>query len=161
MNLNCFYYSHPMRYYLKHPWKFFRHTWWGFHAMFQRAKRGYADLDVYNFDNFLLGIIPPALRYMAECEVGAYPGVEPYETFEKWQQWLGELANRFEALQEDWGTTRNEYEKDMMAQIDNGTIDPMLREKWSTRTQELSAAQQEEIIAVFSKLAHNFYMLWI
>lgn len=60
----------------------------------QRAKNGIADCDTWNFDNYLILIIIKGLRQLAKTTHG-YPGRAPYNTFEEWQDYLFDLADRF------------------------------------------------------------------
>lgn len=61
----------------------------------ERAEKGLAACDTFNFDTFLLGIIIRGLRQLAQTSHG-YPGREPYDTHKKWRDCLKSLADRFE-----------------------------------------------------------------
>lgn len=61
----------------------------------ERAEKGLAACDTFNFDTFLLGIIIRGLRQLVRTSHG-YPGREPYDTHKKWRDYLKSLADRFE-----------------------------------------------------------------
>ena len=66
--------------------------------------------DVWDLDHYLLTLLPAMLRRLAD-EGMSYPGIAPFETPEKWETWLREMADKLESLQEDWAETRNEYDE--------------------------------------------------
>lgn len=177
--LNVFEWPYRPRYYLTHPWKWFGQLGRNLRWAYQRIVRGYADIDVCDMDRYLTRIIPPMLRAMADEKVGAYPGCEPYDTWEKWQAWLRQTADTVESLQEDWAETKNEYDdayfnmlqmsksKDergyTVIHFDNDN-DPeviALKEKWMNRVKELSDQQRQVTHDVFAEIAENFYNLWV
>lgn len=64
----------------------------------QRAKRGWADSDMWSADYYLASIIPPMLRKLA---VGnSYPGLPPYDTAKKWAKACNQAADDIEAFYE-------------------------------------------------------------
>lgn len=65
----------------------------------QRGRRGWSDEDAWGIYYYLGDIIPQMLRHMAETTC-SYPGVEPYETPEKWRVKLNELADKIGAYRE-------------------------------------------------------------
>ena len=170
-------YPYTKYYYLTHPWVWFKHTFQNLRDAWQRATKGYACSDIWDLDHHLLRLLSTTLRDLA-ANGDSYPGNEPFETPEKWETWLTNMATRFEALQTDWAETRNEYEKTYFkAMKDYHTwsyphpnitttftyIDEDIKElhdKWIARVNELNAAQQEETIAVFTELAEHLYRLW-
>ena len=81
-----------------------------FFGLFQRAVRGYADVDVWSYDHYLARTIAPALRHLASTTHGYPPfilddrpdlldadgTVNDDKAFEAWQHWLIEKASWFE-----------------------------------------------------------------
>ena len=137
------------RYYIKKPWKFFQQCGRNIKRAWQRVTRGYCDSDVWNMDSWLLAILPPMLRQLRDDEVGAYPGVEPFETPEKWERWLGMMADRIELLQDDWGE-----------EVELNYTNDEERQKCIARMKELSEYQQATTIEVFTELGRHLYQLW-
>ena len=119
---NVFSWPYSRIYYLTHPWKWFAQLWKNLKCGWQRATKGYCDYDVWNMDSWLLELLPPMLRELANDPVGAYPGVEPFETPEKWHYWLLKMAVRFLELQDDWTESRNEYDEEYMRLIDEAKV---------------------------------------
>ena len=172
MNLNIFTWPYRKRYYLTHPWEWFRTLFRNIRAAFQRIRCGYCSYDVYDLDHWLLDILPPMLRDIANSEIGAYPGIEPFETPEKWKAWLLDLAARFEELQTDWAETRNEYEEEHSKALNDarviqgnviqyGDIPQELHDKWLARIQELNEEQQKATVEAFKIMSEHFYQLWL
>lgn len=177
MELNVLkYYPYRKRYYLTHPWKFISQTFDNFRAGWQRIVKGYANRDVWDLDHYWLDILSHELRFLAE-NGSAYPGTEPFETPEKWHQWLNGIADRLDALQEDWAESRNEYEQQYFKAMeeyrtvsftDTGAIittyndDDIkeLHDRWLARMDELNEAQMQETIDVFEELGRHWYLLW-
>ena len=177
---NVFKWGYSRKWYLTHPWKWVKELFRNIKFAWQRATRGYCDGDVWSIDSWLLALLPDMLRDLANDAVGAYPGYEPFETPEKWRNWLLKMAVRFLELQDDWSETRNEYENEYFKLIDEGRViekrqdgtvccnfifkdeeyTKELRQKWLSRIKELRQEQDAATIAAFSELAEHFYALW-
>lgn len=163
-------YHRPARYYFTHPWIWIKDMYYNCKAARERARQGYATRDIWNLDKWLLTILPPMLRELANDPDGAYPGTEPFETPEKWELWLYNMAKQIESLQEDWAETKNEYEEKYIAlwaeqhpyhnQAHSDEELDDLREKWLARVQELDEQQQELTIKVFEEIGRHLYQLW-
>lgn len=82
---------------------------------FQRASRGYADNDIWGFGDYLDEVLEKGLRQLAETSHG-YPGYEPFDTPEKWETFLIEIADAIKEaslmseVPEGWS-----FEKEMAA----------------------------------------------
>ena len=66
----------------------------------QRGKRGYADCDLWSFDNYLANMLPKALRQFKE-RLYAYPATDGAETPEKWNSILDQMIEGFEAIRDN------------------------------------------------------------
>lgn len=109
MNNVLFNWNYRLSYYLIHPWKWFKELWVNLKNSWMRATKGYCYTDVWNLDSWFCSVLPPMFRHMADYGL-AYPGHEPFETPEKWHQWLYEIADNIENLQyDDWLDNQNEY----------------------------------------------------
>lgn len=112
MNLNVFQWPYSIRYYLTHPWKWFSQLWRNIKAAYHRIRYGWCSWDVWDWDSWFCSTTSSMLRYMTD-HGSAYPGSEPFDTPEKWHDWLYEMAHRIERLQyDDWMEDNNEYSKD-------------------------------------------------
>ena len=61
---------------------------------YQRITRGFADVDVFNLDCYLSGVIIGTLNHLADHHFGV-----PYslkDSPDEWTAWLRETANKFE-----------------------------------------------------------------
>ena len=177
---NVFKWGYSRKWYLTHPWKWVKELFRNVKFAWQRATRGYCDSDVWNIDSWLLALLPSMLRDLANDPVGAYPGVEPFDTPEKWHYWLLKMADKFEELQTDWVESKNEYEDEYMKLMEESQVmskgeDKLircnfifkdekyaeeLRQKWLSRIKELRQEQDAATIAAFTELAEHFYALW-
>lgn len=108
---SVFNYSYSKRYYLTHPWKLIKEFFQNCYHGWRRAIYGWTWEDCWNFDSWFCTVIPQLLKHLADYGCG-YPG-EPFETPEKWHDWLHKMANTIERLQyDDWMEDSNEYSKD-------------------------------------------------
>lgn len=112
--------------------------------------------------------MPQMLRHLAKNSCG-YPGVEPFETPEKWDDWLNAMADTFEALQEESWNSRNEYEKKYHNMIvrnfgaNKGVEtkdDEEVRELYYMRMQELSEENQALLEDTMKEFGKYFHFLW-
>jgi hypothetical protein len=74
------------------PWQRVRYRW-------QRSKRGWADCDVWSLDSYIARVLSEAVPRLAEGH--AYPGREPWETPEKWAQYVRDLGARLGTWNDD------------------------------------------------------------
>lgn len=66
----------------------------------QRAIRGYCDRDIWNLDIFYSDLFYQTLNKLAD-DTNDYPGIEPWETPEKWEEYLREMASLFKSCEKD------------------------------------------------------------
>ncbi len=71
------------------PYNLHWFKWW-----YQRAKRGYADCDIWSLDGYLNSWLPKALRHLKETSHGHPGNVQGFKT---WQNILERIALGFEA----------------------------------------------------------------
>lgn len=171
MSLNVMNWSYTKKYYLTHPWKWFSELFTNLCEAYRRVKYGWAYQDCWNLDYWVLEILPPMLRHMAD-EGCAYPGNKPFETPEQWNDWLHSTADVLESLQEDNWYSQNEYEKDFHQlsrwrdefnsniTLTNGQDYETLSKLYLMRTHELSDERQKLIENTFLQLAKYFTLLW-
>ena len=176
MDMNVFRAYFRPSYYILHPIKFFKHVWWDLKGAYRRIKYGYAYIDSNEFCEWFLNIVPAMLRSVANGD--SYPGVEPFETYEKWQSYLTNLATRFEELQEENWEKQNEYADEFFRiseimrheeRLENGGLritwsdEPdyeVLTKKYFDRCKELNDEWYIEAEKVGSMLFHMIPSLW-
>ena len=171
MNLNVLNdFAHTKRYYLTHPWKWFKEIGGSLRAAWMRATKGYCYNDIWNWDSWFCSIVPQMFRHLADYG-SAYPGGEPFETPEKWHAWLYEMADTIERLQyDDWMEDCNEYSKDYEKTFEDDLYEeehpngPFLtttygsstkeeiREKYFERLEEIHKTRGQFLKEVFCRL---------
>ena len=109
------------RYYLLHPHVWIKHALSNLKDAWDRATKGYCGLDLWNMDQWLVEILPQMLRQLARDSHG-YPGVEPFETPEKWKNWLVDAAARLETSMLKDFDDRNPYLADYMKLLNTCTF---------------------------------------
>lgn len=165
------------RYYITHPWKWFRECWINLKNAWYRMTRGYCYTDLWNIDDWFLAIFPKMLRELAEKHC-AYPGVEPFETPEKWEIWLKEMADKIEYLQKDSDEKENEYaglfhivmeerrkfesagESITVTYTLNDNDFEELRTNYYRREREIAEAKHEAAKKIGTELFTYLYYLW-
>lgn len=116
---NVLAYDRNWRYYLRHPICFLQETVWNLRAAYSRATKGYAAVDVWELGPRLLEILPPMLRYLEKYHYG----VPCDMTDEEWTQWLHDMADSIEHLQEENWEKQNEYADEFYRTIDEKRIE--------------------------------------
>lgn len=176
MELNIWTWPFRFEWYLRHPWEWFAHLWQNIKCSWQRITKGYCDRDLWNFDKWILETFAEMFDEFARESEG-YPGIEPFETPEKWESWLKDIAVRLKRLQTDWAEEFNEYEDDWRKVMNVNTIkyknengmpcvkfepngNEELIEKWRNRFKELEQEQDKETRIVFEEIGKNLYRLW-
>ena len=142
------------RYYVTHPWKLVKNIGQNIRAAYMRARYGWTYGDVWDWDYWFMNVVPEMFRYLAKHGC-AYPGYEPFETPEKWREWLLETADLIETGKEDWQDEHNEYCEEY-----TNTWDKELGEKYYARAKELSEQGEKNIRIALGRIAEHFYCLW-
>jgi len=148
------------RYYLTHPHKWIKEIIINIKNGWQRATRGYCDSDWFNMDHWMTTVWPKMFRAMAK-EGMAYPGAEPFETEEKWHDWLLHVANELEKCTEEYCDSQNEYYDAFLNQsFKDDKRDKIIDKNYMKRAEELQTEAQKRIIKIMSEIGENFYSLW-
>lgn len=152
MNMNTLtYFPYVKRYYLTHPWEFFKQCWYNLRHAWERATKGYSGLDACEAFSFLLEVIPGLLDEIREANVG-YP---VNMTEERWQSTLEEMSKSFrDAIEvDDFDTPlAGEYEK---------TQDPKVREAYWEEVEAKYDARRASLSKGMKMLEEHFWNLWI
>ena len=149
------------------PWKWFKELYWNCRDFIHRGRHGFAYVDVWNMDEYLLMLIPDMLRFLAKNSHG-YPGAEPFETPEKYDAFLIRLAEKFDAccrgLNSDSDENNKYYNEFMTAsQIKQENRTDKQQEvitKYLDETKRLYEENDKHIIEVYKELAENHNILW-
>ena len=177
MKLSAVVWGYRKRYYLTHPWKWFKDFWYNLKSVYMRAKYGYCYTDIWCMENWLLEILPPMFRHLADHGC-AYPGEEPFNTPEKWHDWLHSVADVLESLQEKNWYSQNEYEEDFhemsrarrFAKEKNNHITTtmtyndedfqMIKELYFSRARELQKERKKLLIDTGHEIFQYLDYLW-
>ena len=81
---------------------------------FQRGRRGFADVDVWNMDWYLEHLILNMLKQLRETKHG-YPSC--FETSEEWDEEFDKMIYYFEEAFEDTCSKQNKYEEEYMEEL--------------------------------------------
>lgn len=161
------------QYYLTHPHRWIQELYWNIRNFIHRGRYGYAYADVWSWHNWFPTVGAEALRYLAD-HVHGYPNVAPWETPEKWRQYLKDTAEKL-----DWcrmscdifpehHETLNLYHKKMDEIMENYS-DPFdactneyaeVRKKFWEREEELTAQDDEQRTVIFSEIGKNLPRFW-
>ena len=178
MNMNVFNWSYRKRYYLIHSWKWFQELFSNMRAAYHRIKFGWCYTDVWELGYWILEILPPMLRYLAENGHG-YPGDNEFPTYESWQAWLLKMAANIESVQEENVEKQNEYEEDFHNSFNmrppkeeypgskfltitwNESPDHKeISKKYFERMQKLAQWREIRLVEIFTELARKIPTLW-
>lgn len=88
----------------------------GFKYSWQRITKGYCDKDIWNLDDTILEYLGQTLLSLSQVTHG-YPGNEEFNTFEKWQKYLEDLAFNFKKINDEETYFPNPYEEEWSNQL--------------------------------------------
>lgn len=91
--------------------KSFKYCW-------QRITKGYCDKDLWNLDNTILAYLTQTLLQFSQISQ-SYPGDQEFNTFEKWQKYLEEIAFNFLKINHEDIYFSNPYEEKFYNQLTN------------------------------------------
>jgi len=106
-------------------------------------------------NDWLLEILPDMLRALAE-KASSYPGSLPFDTEEKWHDWLSDLAWRFEYCQENKVFARNKYDRE----YHKASPSQEVRELYFEENTRLFAERQLMLKQAFNELSEHIDELW-
>ena len=118
-----------------------------------RGRHGWADMDWFNLDSYLLHILPDMLEELAnksygysETFVNADGNKVGNMTPEEWKNYLLEIAQHFRNADED------------QTPVENNILDD--RQAWFTKECEISEWRLKEVQKALKMLGNNFFQLW-
>ena len=179
--LSVWTFPYKKSYYLTHPWKLWHDFYWNIRNFWHRGRYGFAYVDVWDWSEWWPKVGAAALRYLKENGHG-YPGIEPWETPEKWDEHLQELADKLDwcADSQDipFSEEENEYSK-AMEEIQNRCRreetdekgmwhtwlemtdeDKKIRDKYFEKEKELQEKYDNKRSEIFAELGRNLPRYW-
>ena len=154
---SVWYMPYNKKYLITHPWQWVRCAYRNIRDAWRRSIYGWSYGDVWDWDNWFTHVVPDMLRHMAD-KGSAYPGREPFDTPEKWHEWLHHIANLIESADKEWQDAHNEFCKDYMDHIWEN--DKERFNKYMTRANELYERGEENIAQAFVEMGQHFHSMW-
>lgn len=149
------------RYYLSHPWVFFKHLFVNIKDAYSRITKGWCPSDVWNWDTWFLNTAPEMFRFLATNGLG-YPGNDRFPTKTSWTNWLNSVADVLESVQEENWDNQNEYREKLHDIEKYGTPEQLktIRQLYIHREKELMERRQKLVADVLTVIGRNFFSLW-
>ena len=169
------------RYYIRHPLKYISDCIRSFKWVHQRALRGFADVDLYNMDHWMICVLAPMFDRLAKTHCG-YPGEESGFTDETWTAYLEEISQHIRNASEDQTAQTNEFNDDWDKAMDwlraekqvfideVGTTHHVfpdltseqdaLRNRYFQREKEIYEWRCNEIQTALNMIGKHFFALW-
>ena len=142
----------------------------------QRATRGFSDLDCWNLDNFYLEVFEGSLKHLAECNVGCpnkyYDSSKPNDKGWKWRERLSEMANCFKEAHEDKTSYINPYKDEYLEslklektsdgyyKLNSEEINKKLYEKYLEEEKKIFEWRNKNLKDGLDMLKEDFWNLW-
>jgi len=128
---------------------------------YQRATRGFADMDTWDMDSWLLNLFHDSLYYLADNHCG-YPGNEQFPDDESWTKYLKEMADKFYQADEWNNYFPTPEEEKWYAWVntyghgdENPYIRPMIDESLENQKKRQAAFKE-----AWEMMGDVFYHLW-
>ena len=154
---SVWYMPYNKKYLITHPWQWVRCACRNIRDAWRRSVYGWTYGDVWDWDNWFVRVVPDMLRHMAN-HGSAYPGCEPFDTPEKWHDWLQHMAYLIETADEEWQDEHNEFCKDYMDHIWEN--DKERFNKYMMRATELHEMGEENIKLALENIGKFFHCIW-
>ena len=154
---SVWYMPYNKRYLITHPWQWIRCAYRNIRDAYRRSVYGWTYGDVWDWDGWFINTTPNMLRHMADHGSG-YPGTKPFETPEKWRDWLHHIADLIETASEDWQNEHNEFYRDYMDHIFEN--DKERSNKYFERAKELRESGEKNIAQAMKEMGEHFSKLW-
>ena len=154
---SVWYMPYNKKYLLTHPWKWFKYAWYNIRDAWRRSVYGWTYGDVWDWDVWFLHTVPNMLRYMAD-RGSAYPGCAPFDTPERWHDWLHEMADLLDSGREDWQDEHNEYYEEYIKNITKAPNE--LRDLYWERAKELQKQGEDNVRRAMTLLGEHFFSIW-
>ena len=172
---SVWYMPYNKRYLITHPWQWVRCAYRNIRDAWRRSVYGWTYGDVWDWDTWFVRVVPDMLRHMAS-HGSAYPGHPPFETPEKWHDWLNEMAHLIETADEAWQDEHNEYHEEYMKHLmddwkpmipdEDGVYHHTPKEpseiykQYMKRSQELAKEGEDNIRRALTLIGEHFYSIW-
>jgi len=126
-----------------------------------RIRKGWSPNDIWNLEMYLSSIIGESLDFLASHHMG-YPGNEPFETSEKWEDWLRAQAYPFKHYLED-NDNENPFSEEFIKCLDIDTLDLIsdeLRKNYNETDRKIQEKKYQEVQKAMEELGKYWGHLW-
>lgn len=132
-----------------------------FKYAYQRATKGFADCDLWDFDSYLLYILSHGLEAFANTTIG-YPGNKEFPTYESWSRYVREMAMHFLKAQESNDYFLHPKEDEWWAEVQKtkGEVDETIVSAMIEEAKENQDKREAQLTLGLYKLQHVFFHLW-
>ena len=158
-SLSVLQFPRSARFYLTHPQYFIRDTYRIIIDIYRRARYGWTYSDAWNFCDWFVAISPQMLRKIANDGL-AYPGTAPFETEDKWRDWLRKMAGLIETADENWQNEQNKYYTDFIIQLKTSCEDNSLAMKYYNECIRLGKEGAQNIETALTEMSKYFLKIW-
>ena len=160
----CYIPSRSLKWNVLHPIKYIKAVCRGFRAAWQRATKGFCDYDLWDLDSWLLQVLPDALDAFVK-DNPSYPAWGEMDTFEKWQNFLKNIASDLRDCADIDGNSHNEYYEEYIKKFDDpnwniNSPSTELDKKYFARCKEIAEEQQIKMENAFARLAKWLHAIW-
>lgn len=162
------------KYYLFHPWHFFKHCIINIRNAWMRVTKGYCMDDVWSMHDWFCNVTSSMLYDLGMQSV-SYPGINEWDTPDKWSNWLMSLSSRMKEMAYDTDKDNEYYsayieilEKNKIEKagnyyiikpsIDDDGKAQAIREKYFARVRELADEKQLAAKATMDEFSKGIVM---
>lgn len=154
--MNVYKLPYSWKYYLIHPVKFIRALFRNVKRAFQRAGRGFCDLDVWEMFTWFQDVVPKMLYQLADKGSGMANG---FSSEDEWQNHLKKIADLIYSTSDKESMKRNQYDRKSASFMnENGLIE--VDYSYYSRQKEIQEENAKRIEEAFEMLSKVFFSLW-
>lgn len=150
------------RYYLLHPVQWVKEFARNVKFCYLRIRDGWCPADTWSWDGWFTQVAPPMFRYLAE-HGHAYPGTEPFETPDKWHDWLKCIAVQIESGDPDWQEAHNPYYEKFIKELltkKSEDMDKELVKNYYDENSRLFSIGHSNVKWALREIGEHFYQIW-
>mgnify|MGYP006381908647 FL=1 len=142
----------------------------------QRATRGFSDLDCWDLYNFYLEVLEMSLKHLAKCNAGCpnkyYDSSKSGDEDWKWRDILNKMADCFKEAHEDKTSYINPYEDEYLEslklektsdgyyKLNNEEVNEELYEKYLEEEKKIFEWRNKNLKDGLDMLKEDFWNLW-
>lgn len=138
---------------------FFKHFKWAY----QRATKGFCDMDIWNLDSSILDYLAGTIEQLADIASG-YPGDTRFPTPESWDEFLRSMANDFYRANEhnDYydHPAQDAWEKEIEGAQDILEYNTPSSKAMLDEAKDLTEIRNKDLEVGLMKLGEVFHDLW-